>query len=136
MGAGISAQQLDSVGSFNMSAIYNPENVLRLENAFLDELTKVLKDGFTQQELDEARRGWLQQQLQNRAQDGYLVSLFSNQALTQRNMTYNAQLEKWVAELTVADVNAAMRKHIDPKKISIVRAGDFANHPPKPVIVP
>lgn len=136
VGAGVSAQQLDSVGSFNMSAIYNPENVLRLENAFLDELTKALKDGFTQQELDDARRGWLQQQLQNRAQDGYLVSLFSNQALTQRNMSYNAQLEKWVAELTVADVNAAMRKHIDPKKISIVRAGDFANHPPKPVIVP
>ena len=27
-------------------------------------------------------------------------------------------------------VNAALRKYIDPKKIIIVRAGDFAKNPP------
>jgi predicted Zn-dependent peptidase len=40
-----------------------------------------------------------------------------------------------VAALTAADVNAAMRKYIDPAKISMAKGGDFANHPPKPKAV-
>ena len=52
-------------------------------------------------------------------------------------MTYNTQFEKWVADLTPNDVNAAMRKYIDQSKITIVKAGDFKNHPPKgPNVVP
>jgi zinc protease len=134
--SGLSAQQLDSVGTFQANAIYNPENVLRLEAAFNQEIDKVLREGFTAEEVEKAKQGWLQQQLQNRAVDQYLVSLFSNQALTSRNMSYNVQLEKWVAALTPAEVNAAMKKYLDLTKMSIVRAGDFAKHPPKNVIVP
>ena len=46
-------------------------------------------------------------------------------------MAYNEQLEKFVAALTVADVNAAMKKHVNLARISIVKAGDFQNHPQK-----
>ncbi len=129
-----SAQSLDSVAIFQTYAIYNPENVVRLQSAFGEELDKVLKSGFTAEELEKAKQGWLQQQLQNRSQDGYLVGLFSSQVMTRRTMAYNAQLEKWVADLTVADVNGAMKKYLDPNRITVVRAGDFANHPPKPVV--
>ena len=38
--------------------------------------------------------------------------------------------EKKVAALTPEQINAAIRKYIDPKKIIIVRAGDFAKNPP------
>jgi predicted Zn-dependent peptidase len=31
-----------------------------------------------------------------------------------------------VKALTVADVNAALRKHIDPAKVTIVKAGNFS----------
>jgi len=110
--------------------------VVRLESAFSEEVDKVLKDGFTAEEVDKAKQGWLQQQLQNRAQDQFLVGLFSQQALTGRNMAYNVQLEKWVAALTPADVNAAMKKYVNLSKMSMVKAGDFAKHPPKPVVVP
>jgi len=136
IGAGMSAQSLDSVGTLSANAIYNPENVVRLESAFSEEVDKVLKDGFTAEEVDKAKQGWLQQQLQNRAQDQFLVGLFSQQALTGRNMAYNVQLEKWVAALTPADVNAAMKKYVNLSKMSMVKAGDFAKHPPKPVVVP
>src|ERR1019366_569162 len=40
-------QSLDSVSVFQEIAIYNPENVARLETAFGEELDRVLKDGFT-----------------------------------------------------------------------------------------
>jgi zinc protease len=137
VGSGLGAQSLDSVGTFTANAIYNPENVNRLETAFREELDRVLKDGFTPEEVDKAKQGWLQQQLQNRSSDGFLVSLFSGQAVTGRTMTYNDQFEKWVASLTPGDVNGAMRKYIDQSKITIVKAGDFKNHPPKsPNVVP
>ena len=137
VGSGLSAQSLDSVGTFTANAIYNPENVNRLETAFREELDRVLKDGFTAEEVDKAKQGWLQQQLQNRSSDGFLVSLFSQQAVSGRTMTYNTQFEKWVADLTPNDVNGAMRKYIDQSKITIVKAGDFKNHPPKgPNVVP
>jgi zinc protease len=137
VGSGLSAQSLDSVGTFTANAIYNPENVNRLEAAFREELDRVLKDGFTSEEVDKAKQGWLQQQLQNRSSDAFLVSLFSSQAVSGRTMTYNDQFEKWVAALTPNDVNSAMRRYIDQSKITIVKAGDFKNHPPKsPSVVP
>jgi zinc protease len=129
----VAAQQLDSVGMFQEMAIYNPENVQRLEQAFEEELARVLKDGFTQDEVDKAKQGFLQQMGQNRAQDGFLVNLFSNQAVTGRNMKYDQQYEAWIAALTPADINAAIKKYIDPKKLSVVMAGDFKNKPPKVV---
>ncbi len=135
VGAGIVAQSLDSVGSLSANAIYNPENVVRLEAAFTEEIAKVWKDGFTEEEVEKAKQGWLQQQLQTRSVDGALVTLFSNQAVTGRTMAFNAQLEKWVAALTPADVNAAMRRYLDPAKISMVKAGDFASHPAKPAVI-
>ena len=135
IGAGISAQSLDSVGILSANAIYNPENVVRLEAAFMEEMVRAIKGGFTAEEVEKAKQGWLQQQLQSRSTDGFLVGVLSNQSVTRRTMAYHDQLEKWVAALTPEDVNAAMRKYIDPAKISIIKGGDFANKPPKPKTV-
>ncbi len=134
VGSALSAQQLDSVGAFFEQAIYNPENVVRLERAFAEEIERVMKDGFTAEEVEKARQGWLQQQVQSRASDGYLVGQLSSQAVTGRTMAYNAQVDAWVAALTPADVNAAMKKYIDPSKLSVVKAGDFKNKPPKAIV--
>jgi zinc protease len=130
------AQSLDSAGVFQEIAIYNPENVARLETAFGEELDRVLKDGFTQDELDKARQGWLQQNLQTRSSDAALVAKFTAQVTTGRTMAFDANFEKMVSALTVADVNAAMKKYINPTKISSVEAGDFAKHPPKAIVKP
>lgn len=135
VGGGIGAQSLDSVGSLNANAIYNPENVVRLEAAFMEEMVKAVQGGFTADEVEKAKQGWLQQQLQSRSSDAFLAGQLANQSVTRRTMAYNEQLEKWVAALTAADVNAAMRKYIDPAKISMAKGGDFANHPPKPKAV-
>ena len=135
VGGGISAQSLDSVWSLTANAIYNPENVVRLEAAFMEEMVKAVRQGFTAEEVEKAKQGWLQQQLQNRSSDAFLAGQLAGQSQTRRTMGYNDQLEKWVAALTPADVNAAMKKYIDPAKISIVKGGDFANHPPKPKTV-
>jgi zinc protease len=135
--SGLSAQALDSVGALQVNAFFNPENVVRFESAFGEEIGRVLKDGFGADEVEKGKQGWLQLQGQNRALDSYLVGLFASQALTGRTMEYNQDLEKLVAALTPAEVNAAMKKYISLAKLSTVKAGDFQNHPPKvPAIKP
>jgi zinc protease len=134
--SGIGAQSLDSAGVFQEIAIYNPENVARLETAFGEELDRVLKDGFTKDELDKARQGWLQQNLQTRSSDAALAAKFTAQWATGRTMAFDANFEKMVQALTVADVNAAMKKYINPAKITSIEVGDFAKHPPKAVVKP
>lgn len=130
VGSGLGAQQLDSVGTFQANAIYAPENVLRLESAFGEEVGRILNEGITQAELDAARAAWLQQRQQTRANDNFVVNALSNQALTGRSFGFEAQLDDRVRALTVDEVNAAMKRHISLSKISTVKAGDFKNKPP------
>jgi zinc protease len=44
-------------------------------------------------------------------------------------MAWQADLEKKIEALTTDQVNAALRKHIDPKKLVVVAAGDFEAKP-------
>jgi zinc protease len=133
VGSGMSAQQLDSVGQFTANAIYAPENILRLESAFGEEMGRILNEGITQAELDAAKSAMLQGREQNRSNDNFLVSTFSNQANTGRNMQFDAQLDARLRALTVEQVNAAIKKHISLSKISSVKAGDFKNKPATPL---
>ena len=52
------------------------------------------------------------------------VSLLSREYLG-RTFAHARELEKRTAGLTPDEVRAAFRKHIDPKKLVIIRAGDF-----------
>ena len=46
-----------------------------------------------------------------------------------RTMTWQSDLEKKFNALTPETVNAALRQHLDPKKLVIVTAGDFEAKP-------
>ena len=62
----------------------------------------------------------------SRAQDNELVDRLRNYLFLDRTVAWDADLEKKVEALTPEQIVAAMRKYIDPAKISIVKAGDFA----------
>jgi zinc protease len=137
VGSGFGAQSLDEVGVFQANAIYAPENVLRLESAFGEEVGRILSEGITAEELEAARTAWLQQRVQIRSNDGQVAAMLSGQVITGRTMQYDAELEARVKALTLQDVNGAMKRHINLAKISSVKAGDFANKPPKaPPVTP
>jgi zinc protease len=72
----------------------------------------------------------LQGRSQARANDNELVGLLVQRRFAGRTMAYDEDLEKKIAALTPEQINAVMRKYIDPKRIIIVRAGDFAKNPP------
>ena len=125
VGGSFYASPMDENGGFSARAIYNPQNVEKLEAAFKDEIEKAAKDGFTQEELDAAKSGWLQAQKVNRSGDNGVASKLSQYLFMDRNMTWDADFESKVEKLTLADVNAAMKKYLDYSKLIIVKAGDF-----------
>jgi zinc protease len=126
----LQVQSLDRVGNFLALAIYAPQNVERVLAATREELDKVRNEGFTAQEVDAAKSGYLQLRTQNRANDNELVAMLVSRRFAGRTMAYDEDFEKRVQSLTLDQVNAAVKKYIDPAKMVLVRAGDFAKHPP------
>jgi zinc protease len=126
VGSQFSAGALDPIGSFFAYAIYAPENVDKLEAAFNEEISKVITTGFTADELTAAKSGWSQQRTVQRAQDGGLAGTLNNYLFIKRNLSWDETYEKRVMDLTVDQINAAVKKYLKPESINIVKAGDFA----------
>jgi len=116
----------DSLGRLFTYAIYAPENLDRLQASFREELDKLVTGGITAEELEAVRAGWLQGRQQQYANDNELVNTMVARRRWNRTFTsYDLALEARVRKLAVAEVNAAIRKYIDPKQTGIIRAGDF-----------
>jgi len=89
-------------------------------------LARILKDGITPEELAKAKSGIAQAEAQSFAQDRGLVQRLVNHLDTGRTFSWEKQFLAHIQALTPDAVNAAARKYIDPAKITIVKAGDFA----------
>jgi zinc protease len=85
----------------------------------------MLKGGATDKEVQDAKAAYLLAMKQRRSSDAQLAQLIERELFARRSMGYVGDLEKKVEALTTDDVNRAFRKHIDPAKLVIVRAGDF-----------
>lgn len=122
----ISVPPIDSTASFFANAIYAPENADRLVAALREEIEKAVRDGFTAEEVEAAKRGWLQQRDVARATDAQLAGMLQNGLFLGRTLEHDAAVEAKVRALTPEQIHAALRRHIDPAKLTIVKAGDFA----------
>jgi zinc protease len=128
--SGLSVSSQDQRATLTIMAICNPQNMGKVQKAAQEELERLLRDGVTAEELTKAKEGFLQAQKVGRANDNALAGLLSNLRYLGRTMNYEAGVESKIADLTAEQVNAALRKHVDPKKLVIVTAGDF---PAKPI---
>jgi len=88
-------------------------------------MASLLKDGVDADEVKTAKSAWLQSRQLMREQDGGLAGLLANYLYLDRTFAWESDLEKKVSDLTPEQVVAAMRKHLDPSKISMIKAGDF-----------
>jgi len=116
---------VDERTSFYIFAISNPENSTKLHEAIQEELKRLVDAGITQEELDQAKEGYLQSQQVTRTEEMSLIPLLEAYAFIGRDMNYVADYETKIRNLTVEDVNAALKKHIKPERLFIVSAGDF-----------
>lgn len=126
IGSSLSAGEFEADGGFEINAIAAPQNLAKLENAIADELQKALKDGFTAEELARAKSGLLQQRTQARTNDGSVASAWNNHLYHERSWTWTQAMDDKIKAVTLAQVNAAFKKYINPAKMSIFIAGDEA----------
>jgi zinc protease len=126
IGSGLIANPLDKNGQFFVQAIYAPQNVTKVETAIKEEIARAIKDGFTAEEVTAAKSGYLQSQQVGRAQDGGLARKLAQYRYLNRTLAWDGELDKKIAALTPDEIVAAMRRHIDPSKLTIVKAGDFS----------
>ena len=125
IGASLSGGNKVKNQSFTVSAICAPQNMTKVEAAFKEEMLRALKDGFTGEEIEAAKKGWLQSRQVSRAQDRELVGRLGSQRFHDRTMAFDAEMDKKVEALTADQIVEAIRRHLKVDEISIVKSGDF-----------
>jgi zinc protease len=125
VGSELSVGSQDRASVWSAYAIAAPQNIAKVEAAFKEELARALKDGFTEAEVANAKSGILSSRMQTRAQDGALASGWVNYMNLGRTFAWSKEFESRVMAVKASDAVAALRKHVDPKKITVITAGDF-----------
>ena len=110
---------------FTINAITNPGNIDAVEKAAMEELNRFIELGPTEAELVDAKKAYLESRKIGRASDAAIAGQLASNLDLGRTMAYVAEEEKQIENLTVADVQKAFKKYIDPKRLVIIRAGDF-----------
>jgi zinc protease len=93
---------------------------------FKEELSRMLKDGFTDEEIKSAKSGLLQGKKVSRAQDRELVRALRRNLISDRTMQWNKAYEQRLAALTADDVKRVMNKYLKIENFSIIKAGDMS----------
>ncbi len=115
----------DEAGDFGVYAIYAPQNRSRLEAAIREEIASALNEGFPPQEFEDGRRALLQARKVARNSDTALAARLNGYSVIGRTLEWDEAFEKKLAGLTPAQVRDALRRHLDPARLSLVKAGDF-----------
>ncbi|HEY4379463.1 MAG TPA: pitrilysin family protein [Acidobacteriaceae bacterium] len=115
----------DDDSSLFGSAIAAPQNMAKVEADFNEELARALKDGFTSDEVEKAKKTWLDERSVQRSEESAIAALLSTRERWGRTLQWDIKLEAAVAALTPQQVNEAFKRHVDPAAVTIVKAGDF-----------
>ncbi|MGC2519894.1 MAG: pitrilysin family protein [Burkholderiales bacterium] len=127
VGSFLSADSFDERGSFGVYAIYAPQNRAKVEALAGEALRDALAGGFGAEEVEAAKKGVLQARQVARTQDGNLAGRLDSYLVLGRTFAWDEELERRIAALTPKEILDAMRRYIDPAKLSVVKAGDFTS---------
>ena len=116
----------ENAGNISVQAIGAPENMDRIEAGVREELARLVRDGVTAQELQDAVASLRTEREQWRGSDGALAGTLARNLQLGRTMAWWEAADRNIAALTVAQVNDVLRRRIDPATLSVYAAGDFA----------
>ena len=115
----------DDASQFMLSAIFAPQNRARVERAVREELERALRQGFTAAEVEAGRKAYIEARRLQRTQDRLLAGRLAEYSFAGRTFAWDVAFEAKLAALTPAEVNATLRKYLDPSRLALVAAGDF-----------
>jgi zinc protease len=123
--ASLSADRQTRHAAISVRAIHAPDNLARIETALQEELARVLRDGFTQEELDAVRQSWTQRRAQVLGDEANVASILAS------NLYWDDTMQRWVdfdekiRTTTLGEVNAAFREHVRPGQALVLGAGEY-----------
>ncbi|HUB81684.1 MAG TPA: pitrilysin family protein [Bryobacteraceae bacterium] len=125
IGSRFSVAPKEDGATFMVYAISNPQNAPKVDASIRDELARTIRDGFTADEVAEAKKSWHDEEMVNRSDDYVLMSQLLGDECYGRTFQWQGRLEASVAALTPDQVSAAFRKYVDSAAMTVVKAGDF-----------
>jgi zinc protease len=107
------------------SAIFAPANLAAAEAAFGEEVERALRDGFTEEEVRDARAALLRFAQLQRAQDDSLAGALATQLDLGRTMAWSARQDDAISKVTREQAHAALKRHLKPQAFVLGVGGDF-----------
>ena len=123
----INASSFEPSAEWTVQAIYSPSKRAELEKVIRQTIQEARNNGFTEQELEQSKDAVLRMRALARAQDNVLSATWLRYLESGRDFNWNQEFEDRIRNLTLAQVNQAMRDFLDDTQLSIAFAGDFAN---------
>ena len=123
-GSNVNIPAFGNDASWTMQAILAPQNLRKAELALYEEIDRVIKDGFTQEELDEAKKGFIEYRAVNRSQDNLVAYHWVQMMNEGLDWTEAEDRDTTIRNLTLEEVNAAFRKMVNRDQLTVVLAGD------------
>ncbi len=121
--AGLNADAKSERAILMTQVILAPQNAGKVEAGLQGELERFA--ALTQEELDQTRKEMLQNRFQSRANDGELVVQLAGLATSDRTLEWEGKLDEALKAVSVEQASAAVKKHVDPARLVLVKAGDF-----------
>jgi zinc protease len=106
-------------------AIFAPSNGDKVEQAYRDELSRALKDGFSDQEVASAKLALLNFRRLARAQDDRLAQALQRNLDLDRTFAFAGRVDTALGGLQAGPVNQALRAQLKPESMAFMLAGDF-----------
>ncbi len=115
----------NEAGSWGYYAFLNPTKRAEVEKAVKEEIEKIIKEGVTEEEMKSNKTSWNTSRLTNLGNDSYLLSLSNTYLSLGISFDDFDQLNEKINKLTVAEVNAVIKKYLSLDKLTSVFTGDF-----------
>lgn len=113
-----------NAASWRMQAILAPQNLRKAEMALYEEIDRVVKEGFTQEELDEAKKGFIDYRAVNRSQDALVAATWVELMDEDSDWSESAVRDEKIRRMTLQEVNDAFREMVKRDQLTVVLAGD------------
>jgi zinc protease len=123
--SGVGWNNYEANSGWGASAIFAPQNRSKVETAFKEEVERLLKDGFDGKELQDAKQSLLNFRRLSRAQDANLSGALASNLKLGRSFAITQKVDDQIAAATLDQVNAAIRKHLQPASFVYGFGGDF-----------
>ena len=126
VGSVLRPASIDPNSTLVLYAIFAPQNLAKVKAATAEELARARDGGFTEHEIEAARKALLEERRIARAQDDVVAGSLVLQEYLGRTWAESAKIDAAIGVVTAASANAALRKYVDPAGIAFAYAGDFA----------